>query len=153
MGSRHQGPQDEKDALDTFIKLQRASETLNAAVNTEIASYGLTTSQFAAMEAIYHIGPMCLRDIGRKILKSGGNMTLVVDNLEKGGYVVRERSERDRRHVTVHLTEAGQTKMASIFPQHAQTIGRLMSVLTPEEQAHLGALSRKLGLGIHDAFG
>ena len=148
MGTRFEGTEDERAALDAYIRFQRASETLHAQVQSELAEYGLTTSQFAAMEAVFHLGPLCLKDIGTKILKSGGNMTLVIDNLEKAGYVRRARSTTDRRQVLVHLTDEGRRKMAEIFPRHVTNIQTLLGVLTREERAALGALSRKLGLGI-----
>jgi CDP-glucose 4,6-dehydratase len=44
---------------------------------------------------------MSQSEIGAKLLKSSGNVTLVVDNLEKRGLVRRERDSDDRRVVTV----------------------------------------------------
>lgn len=49
------------------------------------------------LEALYHKGPLCKRDIAAKILKSTGNITLLIDNLEKNGLVRRERDNEDRR--------------------------------------------------------
>jgi MarR family 2-MHQ and catechol resistance regulon transcriptional repressor len=42
---------------------------------------------------------MCQSDIGSKLLKSSGNITLVVDNLEKRSLVRRQRDDNDRRMV------------------------------------------------------
>ena len=50
-----------------------------------MASAGLSTSQFAVLDALLHLGPLCQKDLGEKILKTSGNMTMVIDNLEKGG--------------------------------------------------------------------
>jgi MarR family 2-MHQ and catechol resistance regulon transcriptional repressor len=86
-------------------------------------------------------------EIGKKILKSSGNMTLVIDNLEKRGLVRRERSKEDRRYFTVHLTEAGKKLIKEFFPTHAGRITAEMGVLTPSEQEQLGRLCKKLGLG------
>ncbi len=72
-------------------------------------------------------------------------MTTVVDNLERRGLVKRERKERDRRVVTLTLTEAGQKVIEEILPQHIQAIVEVMSVLTPEEQETLSRLCRKVG--------
>ncbi len=148
MGTKHQGSDVERTALDTYIKLLRATETLQSQANAQIIAHGLTMSQFAAMEALYHLGPMCLKEIGQKILKSGGNMTLVVDNLEKASFVERKRSQQDRRQIEVHLTDAGKDKITQVFPDHAAHLTRLLSVLNSEEQQMLGRLTRKLGLGI-----
>jgi MarR family 2-MHQ and catechol resistance regulon transcriptional repressor len=52
-------------------------------VHRVLAEPKLTISQFGVLEALYHKGPLCQRDIASKILKSTGNITLVIVNLEK----------------------------------------------------------------------
>ena len=63
---------------------------------------GLTLSQFAVLEALYHVGPHCLGDLARRILTSSGNLTLVIDNLQKRGLVKREQQGKDKRFVLAH---------------------------------------------------
>jgi MarR family 2-MHQ and catechol resistance regulon transcriptional repressor len=91
MPTHHQGSSEEVLALDTFIKLSRASESLDARLLHRNTLCELTLTQFAVMEALYHLGPMSQTELGAKLLKSGGNITLVLDNLEKHGYVERQR--------------------------------------------------------------
>ena len=92
-------------ALSTYVKLMRAAESLTARVHKHLASVGLTISQFGVLEALYHVGPLSQRDLGRKILRSSGNITLVIDNLEKRSLVKRKRNRADRRFFIVHLTD------------------------------------------------
>src|SRR5438132_1539898 len=122
MSTHHQGSPSEVLALDTFIKLVRAQESVSARLGRRHAEAGLTQSQFAVLEALYHLGPLCQRDLGEKLLKSSGNITMVIDNLEKRGLVRRERDERDRRYITVHLSEIGRELIGRIFPGHAQEV-------------------------------
>jgi MarR family 2-MHQ and catechol resistance regulon transcriptional repressor len=79
------------------------------------------------------------------LLKSGGNITLVIDNLEKQGLVQRERDPEDRRMIIVSLTPAGCELISKIFPAHVAAVVKELSYLTPEEQKTLGYLCRKLG--------
>lgn len=134
-------------ALDTYIKLTRAADSFNARVMARGALEDLTISQFGVLEALYHLGPMCQGTISQKLLKSTGNMTLVIDNLEKHGLVQRVRSSEDRRMVMIELTSAGRETIERVFPLHAQQISEELNVLTPAEQVELGRLCRKLGLG------
>ena len=69
-------------ALNTYTKLMRAAESVTNRVNRFMSAANLTISQFDVLEALYHKGPLCQRDIAAKILKSTGNITLVIDNLE-----------------------------------------------------------------------
>ncbi len=67
------------------------------------------------LESLYHRGPLRPREISARLLKSGGNITLVVDNLEKRGLVRRQRDSVDRRVVVVSLTEKGRNGSAVSF--------------------------------------
>ena len=148
MGTHHHGTETEVRALDTFIKLSRAADTIGAHALASYADTGLTISQFGTLEALYHLGPLCQTDIGKKILRSSGNITLVIDNLEKRGLVRREREGGDRRRVSVHLTPEGRTLIAGVFPAHVENITAAFSALTAEEQGELGRLCKKLGKAV-----
>jgi MarR family transcriptional regulator, 2-MHQ and catechol-resistance regulon repressor len=143
--SRYSGDRVERLALSTYLKLTRASESLWNRLALGLQRHDLTLSQFGVLEALYHLGSMHQRDLGERILRSSGNMTLVIDNLEKRGLVRRERSVEDRRFIQVHLTEEGARLIRRVFPAHADAITRQLAVLTPEEQRALGNLCRKLG--------
>ncbi len=147
MPTHYQGKPREVLALDTFIKLTRATDSLLSRLAHRNTHPGLTTSQFGVLETLYHLGPLCQSVLGEKLLKSGGNITMVIDNLEKSGLVQRVRSTEDRRFITVSLTEAGRELIERIFPAHVQAITEEMSSLTAEEQQELGYLCRKLGKG------
>ncbi len=134
-------------ALSAYVKLLRASETVHSQAVQPLAEHGLTPSQFGVLEALYHLGPLCLRDLAQKILKTSGNLTMVVDNLEKRGLAHRIKGEVDRRYITVELTAAGRKLIARIFPAHVSGIREIMSRLTKKEQEQLAALCKKLGRG------
>ena len=145
MPRRHDGTEAESLALDAYVKLMRASESLIDRLSPEMQAAGLTWSQFGVLEALLHLGPLCQKEIGEKLLKSTGNITMVVDNLEREGLVRRERRAEDRRYITVSLTEAGSDRIRQIFPQHAKRVAEQFSVLTRAEQAELASLCRALG--------
>ena len=145
MGTRHRGPIEEINALNTFIKLQRAAESVSTRVHSVLPS-GLTITQFGVLEALHHIGPLCQGELAEKLLRSGGNLTLVVDNLEKAGYVLRERDPADRRFVVVKLTDQGQVFINDIFPRVLANVTREMAALSSTELLDLGRLCKKVGL-------
>ncbi len=105
----------------------------------------LTLTQFAVLEALYHLGPMSLSDIARRVLTTGGNLTMVVGNLEKQGLARRQSCPEDKRVLIVVLTTKGKTLLRDIFPGHAAAIVQFLSILNPEQQERLGELCRKLG--------
>jgi MarR family 2-MHQ and catechol resistance regulon transcriptional repressor len=148
MGTHHKGTRAEVRALDAYIKLMRAADSLSARLSETISAAGLSESQFGVLEALYHLGPLCQREIAAKLLRSSGNITLVIDNLEAHGLVRRERQQHDRRYITVSLTDAGRKLIAEIFPSHVARIVEELGILTASEQEELGRLCKKLGLQI-----
>jgi len=147
MPTHFRGSRSEVRALSAFINLMRASDSVIRRMSAQLDGRGLTTGQFAVLEALLHLGPMCQHVLGEKLLRSGGNVTLVADNLEKRGWVRRERQRDDRRMVVIHLTAAGRSLIERIFPAHAKAITKEMNSLAPQEQDALRRICRKLGRG------
>jgi MarR family 2-MHQ and catechol resistance regulon transcriptional repressor len=139
-------------ALDLWTKLARSSSTFGKLTVKHIATFGLTEPQFGVLEALGHLGPLRLGELSRKRLVSGGNMTCVVDNLEKEGLVERIHSTEDRRQILVRLTAKGKILFDDIFVKHAEYIGQIASVITEQEQEALAALLKKLGLSLMEHY-
>jgi MarR family 2-MHQ and catechol resistance regulon transcriptional repressor len=137
-------------ALSMWVKLARAFTTFSKRSFENIRTFGLTEAQFGALECLGHLGPMTIGELCRKQLVSGGNMTVVVDNLEKLGLVERVHSKEDRRAVLVRLTMRGKKLFDEIFVKHAAHIARLASVLTDQEQEELAGLLKKLGVSLRE---
>ena len=146
MPTHYRGSAQERTALDAYIKLMRAADSVTARLDPLMRAADLTFGQFGALEALLHRGPLCQRDLGRKLLRSGGNITVVVGNLARRGLVRRHRGPQDRRFVTVTLTDKGRRVIGGIFPRHVRHVVRELGALSPPEQAELGRLCRQLGL-------
>lgn len=150
MPTHYKGSAREVRALDTFVKLTRATETLGGQLQRHLASLEITPPQFAVLEALLHVGPMSQSELGRKLLRSNPNMTALLDNLERDKRIQRERSPEDRRVVVVSLTPEGRRVIERVFPAHAAHVAALMGALSAEEQETLGALCKKLGLSLSE---
>ena len=135
----------ERRALGVYIKLRRAVNSLRSCEAETMRAAGLTESQFGVLEALDHLGPMCQKDLADRILRSAGNLTTVIGNLERRGLVARRRDLDDRRVFTVRLTPRGRGLIRSVFPGHAAALTAALDILTPAEQEQLGELCRKLG--------
>ncbi|MGM0599526.1 MAG: MarR family winged helix-turn-helix transcriptional regulator [Candidatus Rifleibacteriota bacterium] len=146
MNTHFVGTEKEKLVLDTFIKFSRAYNAINSYVNKTIFANNLTESQFGVLEALYHLGSMSQKDIAAKLLKSGGNITMVIENLRKRGLINKIRNKKDRRFYSVSLTDAGKQLVRKILPGHVELICQRLSVFNDDELKLLGSLSKKLGL-------
>lgn len=128
-----------------WVKLARAFSTFNKITAEHIWTFGLTQPQFGALETLGHLGPMTIGELCKKQLVSGGNMTVVVDNLADRGLVSRLTSREDRRSYIVKLTSKGMKLFKKIFTEHADLVAKASGVLTQEEQYELSRLLKKLG--------
>ena len=135
-----------EQAVRAYVKLMRASHAVLARIEPALAARGLTPTQLGVLEALLHKGAMTHRELGRKVLTSAGNMTDVVDKLERRELVRRVRDPADRRAVRVELTGPGQALIEELFPRHAADIARAMAGLGTADLARLGELLRALGL-------
>jgi len=141
---RFAGSDVERRALNAWVKLARATGEIGGRLGQRLARADLTESQFGVLDALYHRGAMPQCDLARKILRTTGNVTLVVDNLERRQLVRRVRRDDDRRYVEVHLTDAGRAMLESELPGHAAAVAEHFAVLSPAEQRTLVGLCRRL---------
>jgi len=145
MGTKHRGTADEVRALDAYVKLMRCANAVRARAEGALREIGLTENQFGVLEALFHLGPLHQHALGRKLLTSRANVTLIVDQLAARSLVRRCPDSEDRRRIAVHLTAKGRRYIGALFPAHAQHIAGTLAALSVAEQRQLGALCRKLG--------
>ena len=130
---------DQELALKLFIVLSRARNAVADHVDAHTEACGVTTGEFAVMEALFHKGPLLLGEVKRKILVSSGGVTYLIDRLEARGLVERRACPTDRRARYAALTQA-------IFPEHAGRIVAALGGLNDEEKGRAIELLRTLGL-------
>ncbi|MDF2903089.1 MAG: transcriptional regulator [Bacillus sp. (in: firmicutes)] len=133
-------------SLKLFIVLSRSYKALNEQANKLIAEKGLNPTEFAVLELLFHKGDQPLQQIGGKILLASGSITYVVDKLEQKGLLKRVACPNDRRVTYAQITDEGKQFIDEIFPEHAQKIDELMSVLSNEEKNTAIELLKKLGI-------
>ena len=146
LGARvHNATEAEIPTLNVYIKFLRAADSVAARIHRDLSFERLSITQYGALEALHHLGPLWQRELATKLLKSARNITMVVDNLERRGLVRRERDSADRRYTYVHLTEEGRRVFERIFPSVKARIMEEMGILSEAEQQQLGEFCLRLG--------
>lgn len=148
MGTHFKGNTKELLALTAWIKLSRASDSVFKKIKPSMVQYKLSTTQFAVLEVLLHLGSLSQKVIGKKLLRSSGNIVKVIDNLERDGLALRKPDLKDRRAYKIVLTKKGEQIIKKIFPNHVKNIVETFSILNKEEQVELSRLCKKLGLGL-----
>jgi len=146
MATTYKGTVKEINALNVYIKLIRSAESLSSRINSMFVKKNITISQFAILDVLFNLGPLSQKELGKKILRSGGNITMVIDNLEKQGLVERERNMEDRRFFIIHLTKKGKKIFEGIFPLFLTAVVKEFSVLSDKEQIEFQRMCKLIGL-------
>jgi len=129
-----------------WLVILKSHRALSLLAEQSIANTGLCLTDFAAVEALLHKGPLTITEIQDKVRLASGSMTAAVDRLEKLGLIVRKSSPSDRRARVVHLTAEGKQLAASSFERHAKDLEALMSPLSEKEKEQIYEPLKKLGL-------
>lgn len=91
--------------LKLIITLSRVAQALHKKLGKIFNEEGLTTSQFAVLEVLYHKGELTINEIIGSVLLTSGNMTVVINNLEKDSWIVRHINPTDKRSCFLPITE------------------------------------------------
>jgi MarR family 2-MHQ and catechol resistance regulon transcriptional repressor len=135
-----------------WLVIAKSYRALSLLAERSIANTGLCLTDFAALEALLHKGPLTISEIQDKVRLASGSMTAAVDRLEKLRLVVRKASPSDRRARVVELTAQGKRLAASCFERHAKDLEALMSGLSAREMERLYRSLKKLGLIAAEKF-
>lgn len=93
--------------VHNLYELLRAVSSKMGRLTEEFTPKGLTVGQSNVLKALRPNKPKTQKDLCAAVGCSGGNMTMIIDNLERDGFVKRTQDERDRRRVVVNLTDDG----------------------------------------------
>lgn len=143
MKTVEQSLNENKNALHSLVVFRRAANTITKSELETIKKYGLTVCQFGVMEALYNKGNLRIQDLIDKLLSTSGNMTVVIKNMIRDGYVYKTSDTSDRRASLIALTDKGRQTIESILPEHYDHVGHIFSVLSPEEQEQLANILKK----------
>lgn len=134
------------DAPRLWVVLSRCHHAISQAAERSIADAGLCFTDFAALEALLHKGPLTITEIQSKVLLATGSMTAAVDRLERKGLIVRKNTPKDRRAKVLELTLEGRRLVEVAFRRHAAELEAVMAGLSQKEKQQLHNLLKKLGL-------
>jgi MarR family 2-MHQ and catechol resistance regulon transcriptional repressor len=124
----------------------RCHHALSHIAERSIKDTGLGLTDFAALEALLHKGPLTITAIQSKVPLALGSMTAAVDRLEKKGLILRTPSPGDRRAKVLKLSPKGRAVVEAAFTRHAADLETVMAVLDPREKRQLHDLLKRVGL-------
>jgi MarR family 2-MHQ and catechol resistance regulon transcriptional repressor len=134
------------DAPRLWLVMVRCHHALRHIAERSIKDSGLGLTDFAALEALLHKGPLSITEIQSKVPLALGSMTAAVDRLEERGLILRTPSPEDRRAKILKLSPKGRSLVEAAFTRHEADLETAMAVLDQREKRQLHALLKRVGL-------
>ncbi len=124
-----------KQSLRLWLRLLACEGLVEQTVRTRLrTTFDITLPQFDVLSELEHAGDaLTMSQLSENLMVSNGNVTGVVDRLERDGYVRRAASPTDRRVQYIELTDHGINAFRQMAEVHEQWITDLFSDLTASE--------------------
>jgi DNA-binding MarR family transcriptional regulator len=141
---------DQHASLRLWLRLLSCTNRVEDKIRQRLReSFGITLPRFDLMAQLErHPDGLTMGELSRRMLVTGGNITTIVDQLEKEKLVVRVVGVNDRRSFTVKLTQAGRDAFTDMAISHEAWVADMFEGLSVSQQADLhnllGAMKKNL---------
>jgi len=137
----------EKFRETAVYALASAYSHIEKEISDYLRPFNLTPAKFNAMMVIKHIGKaegLSQIDIGRRLIVTASNMTRLVDNMEREGYIERLTQKGDRRVNLIRISKKGSELLDQIWPGYYKKIASIANQLNRNELIRISELLLKL---------
>jgi len=131
-----------------WIRLNMTFQLIYHEIQKTLKKENLTLPQLDILVCLGRVKGLTLGEIGERLMVTGGNITGVMDRLEKSGFVYRDRDKEDRRIIRAKLTPKGILLHKDILPIFQKKWKEIVGILDLEEQRHLNRLLKKFSHGL-----
>ncbi|MBU7318464.1 MarR family winged helix-turn-helix transcriptional regulator [Paenibacillus oleatilyticus] len=104
----------------------------------------MNNTKYYILKTIYHNQNCMVADIAKRLQLSSGATTIALNQLEEDGFIVRLRSDADRRTVRISLTEQGAAFVKSAMEIRRQLLADMLEPLSDEEKTQFFAMIDKI---------
>ena len=139
------GPGQSTQLLKLWLRALTFTSMVEGRVRTALREeFEVTLPRFDVMAALYETPEgMSMGQVSRRLMVSNGNITGIVERLEREGLVRRRTRPEDRRSQLVQLTPDGHAAFEGMAGAHLGWISHMLSGLDREEAGQLHDLLGK----------
>ena len=134
-----------KESLRTWLRLLSCETVIEQHLRTLLRqNFSITLPQFDVLSELERAGdPLTMSQLSKELMVSNGNVTGVIDRLEKTGFAKRVRAKHDRRVQYIELTSKGRKEFNKMASRHEKWVAELLSDLSMNEMDQLQDLLLK----------
>jgi len=138
-------------SISVWVRILRVHNVISTEIRRKVGRKGLTLPQLYLITTLGLQGDMPLGKLGQEMLVTKGNITTIVDHLEKSGFVIREQDQEDRRKTWIRFTVKGKHLFGEVLSAYEEEFVPLMNCLSQKELKELSLLLKKMSEGISHA--
>jgi DNA-binding MarR family transcriptional regulator len=137
---------DDHRALRIWLRLLTCTQLIERQVRSRLREqFSTTLPRFDLMAQLErHAEGLKMSELSRLLMVTGGNVTAIVDQLEKEGLVERLDEPADRRAFRIRLTRIGDKTFAEMARAHEEWVVELLAGMSRREQGELLKLLAKV---------
>ena len=142
-------PDLEASAIEAITTLDRVSRGIKSQINCPLERYGLSEGKFFVLCYLMTQGLMEHQasgpsDIAEHLGVTRATITGLLDGLERDDFLERRHDNRDRRALTIHMTEKARRVLEEFMPTAVRNANEVMAVLDEQERQTLIRLLNKI---------
>jgi len=131
-------------SMKTIVRIERIRNKFYNKLVNYLSKFNLTINQFKVLEVLYHRGDLNIGSITKLTMGTPGNITVVVKNLKRDGWITSISDPEDKRRSILSITSKGIEVIEKVFPNHAQDLKKSLEVLSDRELDTLYELLNKV---------
>ena len=118
---------------EAFLNVVRTADALMQGMARALKPFGLSPTQYNVLRILRGAGPagLACREIAARMLTRDPDITRLLDRMEARRLVTRSRDRKDRRVITIRITEGGLERVnnldAPVTELHRRILGHLGS--------------------------
>ena len=149
-------PKKESTSEAALYNIVRTFTLFNRLFQRHYVPFDLTPAKLNVLMLVKHVGEeagLPQREIAKRLIISGSDVTGLIDRLEKEGLLTRRGASGDRRIKLIKITAKGSALLDQLWPSHMEQIVLVMAPLSMKEQEQLIALLTKIRMRLQNKDG
>jgi len=121
------------------IQMEKLIREICSKVKSEgrkvLKEFNISPAQFDVLQTVYFKGPKMLSDISKRLGITKSTTTGLIRRLEVAGYLVREKSKKDKRVYVVQITQEGTNIIENVIKNRVKLMEKVYEKLGEKEKS------------------
>ncbi|UJF31326.1 MarR family winged helix-turn-helix transcriptional regulator [Paenibacillus hexagrammi] len=128
--------------------ISKTARKLNQMLSIQFQPYDITTEQWSVLNKLAEEGGITQKELSCRIEKDPTNVTRILDQLERKGWIERVANEEDRRSFLTYATESGRALSDELEPIEKEFVQSILHSVSDEEIALLRSIMARINANL-----